>query len=418
MSGPRIVVIGGGAAGLMAAGRAAERGARVILVEKNQTLGAKLLLSGKGRCNLTSAEEDLETFLSAYGSKGKFLYSAFSRFGPARTLEFFASRGLRTKVERGKRVFPEKGGSERVINCLIGYIRQGGVTVYRNREALNLEIRDGRAVRFILRGQEVEGDAFIVCTGGKSFPKTGSTGDGYRFAKRAGHEVIQPVPALCPVRLKEKWPQSARGLNLKNVSLTLLKDGIVVSRRFGELLLTHFGISGPIAMDMSRDIGEACTSGNATLILDLKPALTMDVLTARIERDLKKYAGKMFRDCLKDLLPRDLIPAVVEKATIPPDKRGEYISPEEKRELACLLKEFPLTPEGLLGFDWSIVTSGGVDLREIDPGTMRSKIVENLYFAGEILDIDGPTGGYNLQMCWSTGYAAGDSAASSACLES
>ena len=195
MKGPRVVVIGGGAAGLMAAGRAAEKGARVVLVEKNQTLGAKLLLSGKGRCNLTSAEEDLDTFLAAFGPKGKFLYSVFSRFGPAETLDFFSSRGLRTKVERGKRVFPEKGGSERVINCLIDYIRQGGVTVYRNREALNLEIRDGRAVRFILRGQEVEGDAFIICTGGKSFPRTGSTGDGYRFAKRAGHQILQPVLA-------------------------------------------------------------------------------------------------------------------------------------------------------------------------------------------------------------------------------
>lgn len=418
MSGPRVIVIGGGAAGLMAAGRAAEKGARVILAEKNQTLGAKLLLSGKGRCNLTSAEEDMETFLSAFGPKGKFLYSAFSRFGPAETLDFFTSRGLRTKVERGKRVFPEKGGSEKVINCLIDYIRQGEVTVYRNREALNLEIRDGKVLRFILRGQEVEGDAFIICTGGKSFPKTGSTGDGYRFAKRAGHEVVQPTPALCPVRLKEKWPLSARGLNLKNVSLTLLKDGTEVSRRFGELLLTHFGISGPIAMDMSRDIGEACASGNAALTLDLKPALTMDVLTARIGRDLEKYAGKMFRDCLKDLLPGGLIPAVVEKAPIPPDKRGEYISAEEKRELACLLKEYPLTPDGLLGFDWSIVTSGGVDLREIDPRTMRSKIVENLFFAGEILDLDGPTGGFNLQMCWSTGYVAGESAASAACRES
>ncbi len=415
MKGPRVVVIGGGAAGLMAAGRAAEKGARVVLVEKNQTLGAKLLLSGKGRCNLTSAEEDLDTFLSPSAPRGSFFIRLFPGSAPLKPWIFPpGDSGQRWNGEKG---FSRKGGSERVINCLIDYIRQGGVTVYRNREALNLEIRDGRAVRFILRGQEVEGDAFLICTGGKSFPRTGSTGDGYRFAKRAGHQVLQPVPALCPVRLKDKWPQTARGLNLKNVSLTLLKDGTVVSRRFGELLLTHFGISGPIAMDMSRDIGEAYSTGNAALLLDLKPALPLDVLTARIGRDLEKYAGKMFRDCLKDLLPGGIIPAVVEKATIPPDKKAEYISPEEKNELARLLKEYPLTPDGLLGFDWSIVTSGGVDLKEIDPRTMGSKIVENLYFAGEILDLDGPTGGFNLQMCWSTGFVAGDSAALSACRE-
>ena len=411
MTGRKVVVIGGGAAGLIAAGRAAEMGASVILVEKNQELGAKLLMSGKRRCNLTNAEEDGEAFLAAYGPKGKFLHSAFSRFGPAETLEFFTSRGLTTKVERGKRVFPAKGGAEGVINCLISYLKKGRVAVYRNVEALNMEIRGGRVVRSILRGQEVQGDAFIISTGGKSFPKTGSTGDGYRFALRAGHEIVPPAPALCPVRLKEKWPLIARGVNLRNVSLTLLLDGLPVAKRFGELLLTHFGVSGPIAMDLSKEIGAACASGEALLSLDLKPALSMEVLEGRIGRDFVKFSGRKFQDSLGDLLPRGLILPVLDRSSVPGDKIVDYISEEEISELASILKDFRLTPDGLLGFNWSIVTSGGVNLKEVDPKTMRSKLVENLYFAGEILDIDGPTGGFNLQMCWSTGFIAGENAA-------
>lgn len=411
MTPPRVVVIGGGAAGLIAAGRAAEAGASVILVEKNQTVGSKLILSGKGRCNLTSGEEDLEVFLSKFGPKGKFLYSAFSRFGPRETLEFFHSRGLATKMERGKRIFPARGGSEQVVTCLLNYLKDGGAAVYRNREAINLEIRNGTVVRFLLRGQEVEGDAFILCTGGRSFRKTGSTGDGYRFAQRAGHTIIPPRPALCPVKTKEKWPLIARGLMLKNVSLTLLRNGEVLAQRFGELLLTHFGISGPIAMDMSREIADAEALGGASLAIDLKPALSHEVLSARIGRDFAAFSPLPFREALKDLLPRGIIPVVLSLATIPPDQKAGQITTEEISKLAALLKAIPLTPDGLLGFDWAIVTAGGVDLREVDPRTMQSKLVKNLYIAGELLDLDGPTGGFNLQMCWSTGYIAGESAA-------
>ena len=411
MSAPQVVVIGGGPAGLLAAGRAAEKGARVILVEKNQTVGEKLLLSGKRRCNVTSAEEDMDVFLSKYGPNGKFLYSAFSRFGPRETMNFFESRGVALKEERGKRIFPSAGGSEGVLAALLNYVREGGVTIYRNRESLNMEIRDGRVRRFILRGQEVEGDAFIICTGGKSFPKTGSTGDGYRFARRAGHTITPPVPALCPVRIVEKWPPASRGMTLRNVSLTLWKDGAQESQRFGELLLTHFGISGPIAMDMSKEIAAAMATGAAKLTLDLKPALSLSVLVNRIGRDFEKFSGRKFRDSLGELLPRGLIPAVLQSAPIPEEKLVNSATEQEIEALAALLKTFPLTPEGLLGFDWAIVTSGGVVLKEIDPRNMRSKLVENLFFAGEVLDIDGPTGGFNLQMCWSTGYQAGESAA-------
>ncbi len=410
MSAPQIVVIGGGPAGLIAAGRAAEKGARVILVEKNQTVGEKLLLSGKRRCNLTNSEEDMDVFLSKYGPNGKFLYSSFASFGPRETISFFQSRGVPLKEERGKRFFPATGGSEGVLAALLNYVREGGVTIYRKRESINLEIRNGRVLRFILRGQEVEGDAFIICTGGKSFPKTGSTGDGYRFARRAGHTVIPPVPALCPVKTVEKWPLASRGMTLRNVSLTLWKNGEVESQRFGELLLTHFGISGPIAMDMSKEIAAAMETGTARLTLDLKPALSLPVLKNRISRDFEKFSGRKFKDSLGELLPRGLIPAVLALAPLPEEKIVNSASNQEIETLAELLKAFPLTPDGLLGFDWAIVTSGGVALKEIEPRTMRSKLVENLFFAGEVLDLDGPTGGFNLQMCWSTGYQAGESA--------
>jgi hypothetical protein len=407
----RIVVIGGGPAGLLAAGRAAEKGARVVLVEKNQALGEKLLISGKKRCNLTSSEEDTNVFLSKYGPNGKFLYSAFSGFGPRETIEFFESRGVHLVEERGKRMFPAKGGSEAVLSALLGYLREGRVAVCRERESLNLEIGNGRVRRFILREHEIEGDAFIVCTGGKSFPKTGSTGDGYRFARRAGHTVIPPLPALCPVRTIEKWPLSSCGLTLRNVSLTLRRGGTILSQRFGELLLTHFGISGPIAMDMSKEIAGAAERGKVMLSIDFKPALPLNVLADRISRDFVKFSGRMFKDSLGELLPRGLIPAVLRLAPFPVEKIVNSLSRKEIEETASLFKTFPLTPDGLLGFEWAIVTSGGVSLKEIEPATMRSKLVENLFFAGEVLDLDGPTGGFNLQMCWSTGYRAGESAA-------
>lgn len=411
MTGCDVVVIGGGAAGLMAAGRAAEKGAEVILVEKGQALGSKLLLSGKGRCNLTNAEEDLHRLIERYGPKGKFLYHAFSRFGPRETVDFFERWGAPTTVERGKRVFPARGGAERVLACLLRYVKKGGVTIYRSREALNLVLRDRRVERFILRGQEVEGRSFIVCTGGKSFPKTGSTGDGYRFAERAGHGVTPPEPALCPVKTKEKWPLSAQGSTLRNVTLTLWEGGKKRAERFGEMLLTNFGVSGAIAMDMSREIDDASRFGDALLTVDLKPALSRDVLTARVERDFTKYGDRPLREGLRDLLPMGLIPVVLDNAALPGNKAVRHTSGDDIRRLVTAIKAVPLTPDGLLGFRWALVTAGGVELKEIDPKTMRSKLVDNLYFAGEILDLDGPTGGFNLQMCWSTGYIAGESAA-------
>jgi len=411
LKGGRVVVIGGGPAGLLATGRAAERGALAVLLEKNAAPGKKLLLSGKGRCNLTSSEEDTDLFLSKYGRNGRFLYSVFSRFGPAETISFFESIGVELKEERGKRIFPAAGGAPGVLDALRRYAVGAGAEIRCENEALDLVLREGRVRSVLTKDGEIEGDAFIICTGGKSFPRTGSTGDGYRFARRAGHTVVPPVPALCPVRTAERWPETCHGLTLRNVSLSLRRNGKVTTSRFGELLLTHFGLSGPIAMDMSKEIAAALESGGGELVIDLKPALTHQVLTKRIRRDLDRLSGKHLKEALGGLLPSGLISAVIMKSPIPEQKLVNDIGNREVGELAALLKAFQLTPTGLLGFNWAVVTSGGVAIDEIDPGTMRSKIVENLFFAGEVIDIDGPTGGFNLQMCWSTGHQAGESAA-------
>ena len=411
MNGRRVVVIGGGPAGLMAAGRAAKRGARVTLVEKNSTAGNKLLLSGKGRCNLTSSEEDTSSFISRYGSNGKFLHSPFSKFGPRETINFFQSRGVPLKVERGKRVFPASGGAREVLDSLLNYALGAGCDILYGCDTLDLEVRDGRIHRLFSRDREIEGDAFILCTGGKSFPKTGSTGDGYRFARKSGHTVITPTPALCPVKTLERWPESSFGITLRNVSLSLTQGGREVSRRFGELSLTSFGISGPIAMDMSKEIDAALGSSDVSLSIDLKPALSHLVLARRIKRDFEKLSGRILRRSLGGLLPSGLIPALLRATPVSGEKDVGKITNGEIDALSALMKDYRLTPTGLLGFDWAIVTSGGVALKEIDPRSMRSKIVDNLFFAGELINIDGPTGGFNLQMCWSTGHLAGESAA-------
>ncbi|MDI9370073.1 MAG: NAD(P)/FAD-dependent oxidoreductase [Synergistaceae bacterium] len=415
MSAGRVVVIGAGPAGLIAAGEAAVGGARTILLEKNRSAGEKLLLTGKGRCNLTSSEDDTGSFLAKFGHNGKFLYSVFSRFGPSETMDFFRSLGIELSIERGRRVYPASGDARDVLDALLRRACSGGAEVRCGAGVLDVEINDGRIRRLITSNGTVEGDAFVLCTGGKSFPKTGSTGDGYRLASKAGHTIVPPVPALCPVTTVERWPRCAWGLTLRNVSLVLRQGGRVLADRFGELLLTKFGISGSIAMDMSKEIAAALNSGEAELIIDLKPALSEDVLCRRIKRDFEKFSGRVLKDSLGDILPADFIPAFLRSVRIPEVARVDGIGNDAISEIASALKGYRLTPKGLLGFDWAIVTAGGVALDEIDPRSMRSKIAENLFFAGEIIDIDGPTGGFNLQMCWSTGFQAGRSAVDYAC---
>jgi len=406
-----IAVIGGGPAGMMAAGRAAELGAKVILIEKNETLGKKLLITGKGRCNFTHNEFDLRKFAEKFGRNGRFLYSALAVFGAREVIDFFESRGVKAKVEQGDRIFPEKGNAQDVLNIFIKYLAEGKVNILLNARVSGFKQEKGKISQVLLGDREISADKYILCTGGKSYPQTGSIGDGYRWAEQLGHITIPPVPALNPVKTSDGWAKELQGLSLKNISLQLFQNNKKKDERFGEMLFTHFGVSGPIVMDMSKNIGELLKSGPVKLILDLKPALDFKKLDRRIRRDFQEFKGRMFKNSLKGLLPLSMIPVIIKLSGIGPEKKVDYISREERNKLVHLLKELELTPTGLLGFKWSVVTSGGVALKEVNPDTMGSRKIKNLYFAGEILDLDGPSGGYNLQECWGTGYLAGKSAA-------
>ena len=406
-----IAVIGGGPAGMMAAGRASGLGAKVVLIEKNEILGKKLLITGKGRCNFTHYEFDMREFAEKFGKNGRFLYSALGIFGAREVITFFESRGVKSRTEQGDRVFPEDRSAQDILNVLIKYLAEGKVNLLLNSEVTGFKQKNGKISQVILRDHQVGADKFIICAGGKAYPQTGSTGDGYRWAEQLGHTIITPVPSLNPVKTSESWVKEVQGLSLKNASLKLFQNGKKQDERFGEMLFTHFGVSGPIVMDMSKNIGALLKNGPVKLILDLKPALDFKKLDKRIQRDFQEFKGRMFKNSLKGLLPLSMIPVMIKLSGIDPDKKVDYISREERNKLVHLLKELELTPTELLGFKWSIVTSGGVSLKEVNPNTMGSKKMENLYFAGEILDLDGPSGGYNLQECWSTGYLAGQSAA-------
>jgi hypothetical protein len=407
-----VAVIGGGPAGMMAAGRAGELRAKVVLLEKNNTLGRKLLLTGKGRSNITKAEFNSKELIKKYGREGDFLLYPLSVFGVKETIEFFEKKGLKIKTERGKRIFPQSDKSSDVLDILIDYLKKNNVQIMTNSEVVKIiKGKDGITKIVLSDGREILAKNYIFCPGGKSFPGTGSTGDGYKWAKEMGHTLIKLRPALVPLKIKEDWPKKAQGLSLKNVELTVFQNGKKKDGRFGELLFTHFGLSGPIVLDLSREIGEFLEKGGVTLFLDLKPALDFQTLDKRIRSDFSKYNNKVFKNCLSDLLPQKMIPIIIELSGITPSKKVNEITKEERHKLVRLLKGLEMTVSSLLGFEMAIVTSGGVSLKEINSKTMKSKLIENLFFAGEIINLHGPTGGYNLQLCWSTGYLAGQNAA-------
>ncbi len=410
-----VAVIGGGPAGMMAAGRAAQLGANVVLIEKNNCLGKKLLITGKGRCNFTKYEFDRTKIAEKFGKQGRFLYRALERFGVSEVLDFFQCRGLEWKVERGNRVFPAQGDASTVLKVLIEYLNKGKVKICYNSNSrvIGISQPDNCSEKFkiMLAEQEIFSDRLILCTGGKSYPQCGSTGDGYNWAKKFGHTIIKPSPALNPVQTSQVWVQELQELTLKNISLQLFQDGKKRDERFGEMLFTHFGVSGPIVMDMSKHIGQQLKKGNVKLRLDLKPALDFKKLDRRIQRDFQEFKGRILKNALKKLLPGSLIGVMIKLSGIDSEKKVDYISKEERNRLVHLFKELELTPTQLLGYRWSVVTCGGISLKDINPDTMGSKKLSNLYFAGEILDLDGPSGGYNLLECWSTGYLAGESAA-------
>lgn len=403
-----LAVIGGGPSGMMAAGRAGKLGSRVILLEKNRYLGAKLLITGKGRCNITNAEEDLKKIINVYGQNGKFLYSALNNFSNKDAVDFFESHGVKTKVERGNRIFTASDNSKDVVSCLKKYLEKNNVEIRLNSSVEKIIVADNnkKIEKIILKnGQEIVADNFIFATGGKSYPGTGSSGDAHKWLKKIGHTVIKPKPALTPIIVKEKIVKKLEGLSLKNVEVSLWEKR-KLDFYFGEALFTNNGLSGPIILNLSKKISENETK-NLKIKIDFKPALDYPTLDKRIQKDFAEQKNKQFKNSLNKLLPSKLIPVIIELSGIDENKKVNEVTKIERKKLIKLLKEFELTIKGLVGFEKAIITSGGVNLKEVDPKTMKSKIINNLYFTGEILDLDGPTGGYNLQVAWSTGYLAG-----------
>lgn len=406
-----VAVVGGGPAGMMCAGRAAELGARVVLLEKNKQVGKKLLITGKGRCNITNGEVNLKKLVENYGNNGKFLFHAFSVFNTRDTIDFFQSRGLKVKTERGQRVFPVSDKAQDILNVLLEYLAKNEVNILYNSEVVRVEYKNHKIKKLVLKNRkQITAKNYVICTGGKSYPNTGSTGDGYMWAKSLGHSIKKPTPSLVAIRTKEKWVRNLQGLSLKNVEINVFGKNKKKFSLFGECLFTHFGLSGPIILSASKRIGELLEKGRVKIFFDLKPALDLTKLDKRVQRDFQKYQNKSFKNCLNDLLPRTLIPEIVKLSEIPSNKKVNTITKKERYGLVRLLKNLEITVDRLSGFDSAIITNGGVFLKEINDKTMQSKIVDNLFFAGEVIDVDGPTGGFNLQVCWSTGYLAGENA--------
>lgn len=403
----KVLIIGGGAAGMMAAISAAESGKSVELFEKNEKLGKKLFITGKGRCNITNAA-DLEDFFPAVTSNPKFLYSAFYSFTNEQVIALFERLGVRTKVERGGRVFPVSDHSSDVIQALRGEMDRLGVNVHLRAEVKNLII-DERAAKGVTLsdGRKVYGDAVIVATGGISYPSTGSTGDGYRFAGKCGHKVTELSPSLVPMEVKEWYAGELMGLSLRNIEIRITDGKKKLYQEFGEMLFTHYGVTGPVILSASSIVGKRLKDKELTLHIDLKPALTEEQLDKRVLREFEANHNRQFKNAVDSLFPAKLRPVMVELSGIPEEKKVHEITKEERLRFVRLIKDFTITLTGLRGYNEAIITKGGVSVKEIDPGTMESKLVKGLYFAGEVLDLDAVTGGYNLQIAWSTGYLAG-----------
>ena len=414
-----IVVIGGGAAGMMAAVMASGPETKVTLLEKNEKTGKKLFITGKGRCNLTNAC-DRDMFFKQIVTNGKFLYSAFAYMDNQAVIRFFEEAGCQCKEERGERIFPVSDHSSDVISALNRKLEEAKVEVRLHTEVSGLltkETEDGKKITGVLLsdGHRLSADKVILATGGKSYDATGSTGDGYRMAKEVGHTLQESKPALVPLVVREPWCGNLQGLSLKNVSVTLTDQKKKIYEGFGEMLFTHFGVSGPLILSAGSYYVKKYMDKQVTLTIDLKPALTMEQLDKRILRDFEESKNKQFKNSLDRLLPSKMIPVIVGISGISPEKKVNEITRGERMALAERLKSLTMTVTGTRGFQEAIITQGGVNVKEINPSTMESKRVKNLYFAGEVLDVDALTGGFNLQVAWSTGSLAGVSAAEKSC---
>ena len=400
-----VVIVGGGAAGCMAAVTAAKNGCNVTLIDKNPKIGRKLLITGKGRCNVTNNCER-DTLMSSVITNSRFMYSAFSAFSPKDTMDFFETNGVPLKTERGGRVFPQSDKSTDIIDAFFRLLRKYNIK-QANDNAKELIIEDNILKGVSSNTKKYLADAVIIACGGCSYPQTGSDGYGYILARQAGHSIIEPVPSLVPVVVNEDWCSELQGLSLRNVSLSVKNDkNKEVFSDFGELLFTHYGLSGPMILSAGAHMKLKKTK-TYSFIIDLKPALTEEQLDKRIQKDFEKYINKDIINSLGDLLPRKLIPVTIELSGIDPRKKCNEITKTERRQLLSVIKNLTLTFKEFRPIAEAIVTSGGVNVKEIDPKTMQSKILENLYFAGEVIDVDAYTGGFNLQIAFSTGYLAG-----------
>ena len=404
----KIIVIGGGAAGIMAAIRASECGAKVTLFEKMPKIGRKLRITGKGRCNLTNTADMAEIIKNIPGN-GKFLFSALKNFSSADTVKFFNELGIVTKIERGGRIFPASDDANEVIDALTRKLAILGVEIKINSPVTDILAENKKIIGVVVGGKIFKADAVILATGGASYPATGSTGDGFRLARRLGHTITEILPALVPLEVEEDFIKDLQGLSLKNVRVKLLADGKKIAEQFGEMLFTHFGVSGPIILTLSRQAAKFLAEKKfVELEINLKPALTPEQLDARILRDFAKFKGKIIKNALVELLPAKLIPIVLDLAYLPEEKRVDKIKQAERRRLIEILRALPLTITRTRPIEEAIVTSGGISVKELDPRTMQSKIIEGLFIVGEVADVDGFTGGFNLQAAWSMGFAAGD----------
>ena len=385
---------------------AAREGCAVTLFEKNEKLGKKVFITGKGRCNLTNAC-DVEDLFPAVKTNAKFLYSSFYGFTNQDVMDFFEELGMRTKIERGERVFPLSDHSSDVIRTLEEEMKRLGVKICLNTSVKKIEAKDGHFTGVVLSdGKKVSGDACVVATGGISYPSTGSTGDGYRFAKELGLEVTDCLPSLVPMETQEDWVPELQGLSLRNVNAVIRDGKKKLYEDFGEMLFTHYGVSGPLMLSASSVIGKKLKDHPLTLEIDLKPALSIEQLDQRVLRDFEENHNRQFKNVIHKLFPAKLIPVMLKLSGIDPEKKVNVISREERQHFVSLIKKIPVTLTGLRGYNEAIITKGGVSVKEIDPGTMEAKTVSGLYFAGEVLDLDAVTGGFNLQIAWSTACAA------------
>lgn len=404
------VVIGGGPSGMMAAGRAAELGARVLLLEKNESLGKKLRLTGGGRCNLTNATFDIHTLASKYGRKGKFLLPAFARFGVRETLEFFHTQGLPTGVEEENRVFPASGRADDVWDVLAEYLFRNKVMIGYGVDVRGFETKDGAVTGIRVNGGVVRAKYYVLATGGRSRPETGSTGDGFVWLRDIGHTVIEPDPSLVPVTIQDAWVKDLQGVSLSDARLSLVCDGKKQRGHEGKILFTHFGLSGPLVLNMSRDIRKCFGKKKTELSIDLFPGVDGSSLDSRLQHIFAEHQNKKLKNGLDDFVSSALISTIIGLTRIDPERPLREVSRQGRLLLAATVKDMRMVVSGFLGFKKAVVSSGGADVREVDFKTMRSRRYSNLFLVGDVLDFDRPSGGYSLQVCWTTGRIAGENA--------